>query len=62
MEEWYCFKCKELMQKKNIMMSYMDISRFQPGLKCPKCGAAYITEETIVEIIMPGEETIEAKF
>lgn len=61
MEEWYCFKCKEKMVEADITMSYMDIIRFIKGLKCPKCNAAYLTEETVVEVVRKGEEQIEAK-
>jgi len=62
MDEWYCFKCKEMMKEEDILMVFMDISRFQPGLKCPKCGVAYMTEKTVVEVLVPGEEEIESKF
>ena len=62
MEEWYCFKCKEKMEEKDIVMEFMEIVRFQPGLKCPKCGTAYLMEKIVVEVIAKGEEEIEAKF
>ena len=62
MEEWYCFKCKEKMGEADILLEFMEITRFQAGLKCPKCGASYYPENTVVEIIVPGEEQIEAKF
>ena len=61
MAEWHCFKCKEKMVETDIKSTYMEILRFIPGLKCPKCGIAFITEKTVVEVVAPGEEDIEAK-
>lgn len=43
-------------------MTYMDITRVNPGLKCPKCGVGFVTEETVVKMINPGEEALESKF
>jgi hypothetical protein len=62
MEPWYCFACKEKIVEDDIDVSYMDITRFLSGLVCPKCGAAYLTEEMVVETVNPGEETLESKF
>lgn len=61
MAEWYCFKCKEKMEEKDIVATYLEIVRFIPGLKCPKCGVAYLTEKTVIEVVQKGEEEIEAK-
>ena len=61
MKEWYCFKCKEKMKEKDLEASYMDIIRFVKGLKCPRCGATYLTEEYAVEVVAKGEEQLEAK-
>jgi len=59
--QWKCFKCKEKMAEKDITVSFMEIIRFVRGLQCPKCGFAYIPEETATEVIIKGEEEIEAK-
>ena len=61
MEEWYCFKCKEKMEETDISMEFMEIVRFVEGIKCPKCGAAYLPEAT-AEVVVQGEQEIEAKF
>lgn len=61
MEEWYCFKCRQKMKEKDLAAMYMEIVRFIPGLQCPECGAAYLTEKTVVEVVSKGEEEIEAK-
>jgi methionyl-tRNA synthetase len=61
MEQWYCFKCNEAMIETEVLGMYMEITRFIKGLKCPKCGACYLTEEEAVEVVSKGEEEIEAK-
>lgn len=50
------------MVESDILLSFLEISRVQPGLKCPKCGTAYLTEDTVIEVIRKGEEAIQAKF
>lgn len=50
------------MEEKDIILEFMEIVRFQPGLKCPKCGTGYLMEKLVVEVINKGEEEIEAKF
>jgi NAD-dependent SIR2 family protein deacetylase len=61
MEEWYCFKCKEKMEEADISMEFMEIVRFVEGIKCPKCGVPYLSENT-AEAVVEGEKEIEAKF
>lgn len=61
MSEWHCFKCKEQMKEEDLMMMYLDVMRFMPGLKCPKCGAMYLTEQAVEEVINPGCQEIDAK-
>jgi NAD-dependent SIR2 family protein deacetylase len=60
-EEWYCFKCKEKMEVKEVVSSYLEMTGFVDALKCPKCGTMYLTEEIVVETVNKGEEEIEAK-
>jgi hypothetical protein len=55
------FKCNQKMDGKDLTAVYMEIVRFIPGLQCPGCGAAYLTEKTVVEVVSKGEEEIEAK-
>ncbi len=62
MEQWHCFKCRVGMEEKDILMEFMEITRYQPGLKCPKCGAAYMLENVVIDVINPGEKEIEEKF
>jgi hypothetical protein len=44
MEEWYCYKDKVKMVEAKIGAKYLDWTQYFPGLKCPKCDAAYLME------------------
>ncbi|MEM1514952.1 MAG: hypothetical protein QXH24_02750 [Candidatus Bathyarchaeia archaeon] len=61
MRKWYCFKCKEEMQEVNLTIEYLGISGSVEGLRCPKCGAAYLTEEVVKEKVLRAQELIESK-
>ena len=61
MNQWFCFKCKEKMTEADVLGTYMEVTQIIKGLKCPKCGTAYLTEEVAVEVVGKGEEEIEAK-
>jgi YgiT-type zinc finger domain-containing protein len=61
MSEWYCFKCKEKMEEKEVTLVYLEIEGKTEGLVCPKCGAKYITEDIAVEQVAKGEKMIEEK-
>lgn len=61
MAEWYCFKDKEKMVEGDLQMMYLDIVQPIVGLKCPKCGASYLTEEMVITKVQKGEEMIEKK-
>lgn len=60
MEKWYCFKDKVEMVETEVTLSYMDTKQPIKGLKCPKCGVAYLTEET-AEQMSKAEQQLEAK-
>ena len=60
MEKWHCFKDKVEVVEAQISLTYLDMTQSVEGLKCPKCGAAYLTEET-VKTVSDGEQQIEAK-
>ena len=61
MTTWYCFKDKIPMVKADIMVSYLDVFNSVEGIKCPKCGMALLTEETVIEKVQKAEETLENK-
>jgi hypothetical protein len=49
------------MKQEDVMGMYLDVMRFVPGLKCPKCGLIIMDEETVTGTINPGEQEIDAK-
>jgi len=61
MEQWHCFKCKEKMAEDDVEMAYLETSAAVEGIKCPKCGVAYLLEETVVEKVAKVEELLENK-
>ncbi len=61
MEQWHCFKCKEKMVEQDVDMAYMEVEAAVEGMKCPKCGVAYLTEETVMEKVAKAEELLESK-
>ena len=61
MAEWYCFKCNEKAEAAQITLVYMEIEAKQEGLRCPKCGASYITEEMAIDKVAKAEKMIEEK-
>jgi len=62
MEEWYCFKCREKVVTTDVEGEYLEVVRYVEALQCPKCKAAFLTEQTAMEVVRPGEEQIENKF
>ena len=62
MVDWHCFKCKERMEETEIELVYMEINGKGEGLRCPKCGVGYITEEIAVDKIARTEKMIEEKY
>lgn len=59
--EWYCFKCKEKMVEAEVEIEYLSFPGTAMGIKCPKCGAAYLLEQRVVEEVRQKEDEIEAK-
>lgn len=59
--KWHCNKCKVETETANIMIAYRGVNDVVKGLKCPKCGAIHIPEETAVESIAKLEEVIDKK-
>ena len=53
MKEWYCFKCKEKMEKAEIETTFMEFDGTAEALKCPQCGAIYLTEFDGVNDLVP---------
>lgn len=61
MKEWYCFKDKVKMVEGDVWLSYLETTTPIEGIKCPKCGAAYIPEETVLEKVAEAEKMLENK-
>jgi hypothetical protein len=49
------------MQTVNLDVEYLGISGSIEGLKCPKCGMAYLTEEVVRDKVLKTQEMIESK-
>lgn len=60
-QKWHCFKDKVPMVESDILLSYLDTVNSIEGIKCPKCGAAYLLEETVVEKLAKAEKMMESK-
>jgi len=49
------------MVEATLTLSYMMLTRGVPGLQCPKCGAGYLTEKTVMTLVKEAEEILENK-
>ena len=49
------------MAEDDVEMAYLETSAAVEGIKCPKCGVAYLLEETVVEKVAKVEELLENK-
>jgi hypothetical protein len=61
MSDWYCFKDKVKMVEADVNLKYMFLTQEMPGLKCPKCGVEYLTEQIVMTALQDAEATIEGK-
>lgn len=61
MTEWYCFKDKVPMLSTEVELTYMQLVQAVPGLKCPQCGVAYLTEDIVMTIVKAAEDALEEK-
>ena len=61
MTEWYCHKDKVKMLSADITMKYMQLMQTVPGLKCPVCGTAYLTEDVVMTTVKAAEDALEEK-
>ncbi|MEM2393556.1 MAG: hypothetical protein QXW82_06095 [Candidatus Bathyarchaeia archaeon] len=59
--KWHCFKCKEQMKSASVTMEYKGISGAIEGMRCPKCGASYLTEDVVKAKVLKAEKLIDAK-
>ena len=61
MAQWYCFKDKEPMVEGDVIMDYLSTANAIEGIKCPKCGKAYLLEKTVLGKVSNAEEMLENK-
>jgi len=61
MPEWYCFRDKVKMEQAEVILSYMQLKQYVPGLKCPRCGVEYLTEYIVMTTVAAAEEALEQK-
>jgi hypothetical protein len=61
MADWYCYKDKVKMKETQVSMRYMQLVQLVPGLKCPECGVAYLTEDIVMTTVKAAEELLEEK-
>ncbi|RJR27238.1 hypothetical protein C4561_02735 [candidate division WWE3 bacterium] len=61
MDNWQCFQCKESMLDDKFPVHYQGITRTIQGIKCPRCGAKYLTEDIVVKIVNRQEKALEDK-
>ncbi len=61
MTEWHCFKDKVPMERTQVKMRYLDLVQHVPGLKCPVCGTAYLTEDIVIGVVREAEQLLEEK-
>ena len=60
-KQWHCFKCKEKIVEGIVRMAYLKRTASIRGMKCPKCGTAYLPEELVVVRVVKAEKMIENK-
>ena len=58
--KWCCNVDRVEMVEAEIRVKYLGLSERTKGLKCPKCGTSYLTEETADEV-SASETQLEAK-
>ena len=61
MADWYCFKDKVKMVETKVTLKYMQLVQDVPGLKCPECGVAYLTEDIVISVVKAAEDLLEEK-
>jgi len=61
MTAWHCYIDKVAMEEKEVILSYMELQQYIPGLKCPVCGEEYLTEEVATTIVQAAEDALEGK-
>jgi YgiT-type zinc finger domain-containing protein len=61
MDEWYCSKDKIKMEVANLHLEYRGLTQDVPGIRCPKCGEAYLLEHEVMTTVRAAESIFEGK-
>ena len=61
MIEWYCYKDKVKMREAELTLTYLELTQRVRGLRCPKCGTSYLTENMVMTNVHEAELMIEQK-
>jgi hypothetical protein len=49
------------MKATRVTLRYMQLAQDVPGLKCPECGVAYLTEDIVMSTVKAAEDMLEQK-
>ena len=49
------------MDEKDVLLVYLGMTQYVPGLKCPKCGVEFLSEETVMTIVAEAEDKLDHK-
>jgi predicted nucleic-acid-binding Zn-ribbon protein len=49
------------MRDTDVTLIYMSLTQQVPGIKCPKCGAEYLTEKVVMTTVQGAESIFEGK-
>ena len=56
MAQWYCYQCQEEMVEDIVELEFQRLKGSVEGIKCPKCGTQYLSEETVLEKVLRAEK------
>jgi hypothetical protein len=49
------------MRSTEVALKYLQLVQYLPGLKCPECGVAYLTEDVVMTTVKAAEDALEEK-
>ena len=61
MADWHCFTDKAKMAEAELTLRYMQLTQHVPGLKCPRCGVEYLTENVVMTTVTAVEDALDQK-
>jgi hypothetical protein len=61
MTDWYCYKDKVKMVPTDLALKYMQLVQYVPGIMCPECYTAYLTEDVVTTVVQAAEDALDQK-